>query len=150
LKELLLGIAVVYTILVLSAGVYFHRKTKTLGDYLVAGRALPLPIVFGTIWATYIGGATIVGWTGAFYTFGLDWWFYGIGAIAGVALISTALARSVYSRSGGGEALLMVPPRCRRYGYVFKDLESPRKPSRCPRCRSEWIEPPRFTIGKAG
>jgi SSS family solute:Na+ symporter len=95
LKELLLGIAVVYTILVLSVGVYFHRKTKTLGDYLVAGRALPLPIVLGTIWATYVGGATMVGWTGAFYTFGLDWWFYGIGAIAGVALISTALARRV-------------------------------------------------------
>jgi len=51
------------------------------------------------------------------------------------------LAKSVYSRSGGGEVLLMVPPRCRRCGYVFKDLESPRKPSRCPRCRSEWIEP---------
>jgi predicted Zn-ribbon and HTH transcriptional regulator len=60
------------------------------------------------------------------------------------------LARSVYSRSGGGEVLLMVPPRCRRCGYVFKDLGSPRKPGRCPRCRSEWIEPSRFTIGKVG
>jgi predicted Zn-ribbon and HTH transcriptional regulator len=59
------------------------------------------------------------------------------------------LARSVYSRSGVG-GLLMVPPRCRRCGYVFKDLESPRKPSRCPRCRSEWVEPLRFTIGKVG
>jgi len=58
------------------------------------------------------------------------------------------LARSVYSRSGGGEVLLMEPPRCRRCGYVFKDLEAPRRPSRCPRCKSEWIEPPRFTVGR--
>ncbi len=95
MKELLLGIAVAYTVLVLGTGVYFHKKVRSLSDYLVAGRTLPLPVVLGTIWATYVGGATMVGWTGAFYTFGLDWWFYGIGAIAGVVLISTVLARRV-------------------------------------------------------
>ncbi len=58
------------------------------------------------------------------------------------------LAKSVYSRSEGGESLLMVPPRCRKCGYVFKDLDTPRKPSKCPMCRSEWIEPPRFTVGR--
>jgi len=42
--------------------------------------------------------------------------------------------------------LYMVPPYCRSCGYVFKDLKRLRKPSRCPRCRSERIAPPRFTI----
>lgn len=45
-----------------------------------------------------------------------------------------------------GKTLLMEPPACRKCGYVFKDLKKPRKPSKCPRCGSEWIEPPRFII----
>jgi len=56
------------------------------------------------------------------------------------------IAKSIYAKSGGREVLLMEPPYCRKCGYVFKDLEKPKKPSRCPRCRSEWIEPPRFMI----
>ncbi|MEM2810799.1 MAG: transcriptional regulator, partial [Candidatus Korarchaeum sp.] len=42
--------------------------------------------------------------------------------------------------------LLMEPPQCRKCGYIFKDLKKPRKPSKCPKCGSEWISPPRFTI----
>ena len=56
------------------------------------------------------------------------------------------LARTIRRRSKGREILVMVPPRCKTCGYVFKDLEEPRKPSRCPRCRGERIEPPAFTI----
>jgi hypothetical protein len=56
------------------------------------------------------------------------------------------VAKTVRRSSGGEKALLMIPPRCRKCGYVFKDLDKPKKPSRCPRCKSEWIEPPRFII----
>jgi len=42
--------------------------------------------------------------------------------------------------------LLMQPPTCKSCGYVFKDLKRLRKPSKCPRCRSERIYPPRFII----
>ncbi|MEL9940211.1 MAG: transcriptional regulator [Ignisphaera sp.] len=56
------------------------------------------------------------------------------------------IAKSIRRKSGNRKALLMVPPRCRKCGYVFKDLEKPKKPSRCPKCKSEWIEPPRFII----
>ena len=59
------------------------------------------------------------------------------------------IARSVRRRSGGRKVLLMKPPTCRRCGYVFKDLSRPRKPSRCPRCKSEWIEPPAFKIASS-
>lgn len=58
------------------------------------------------------------------------------------------VARSLRSRSKGLEELVMEPPYCKRCGFVFKDLSRPRKPSRCPRCKSEWIAPPRFTIVK--
>jgi predicted Zn-ribbon and HTH transcriptional regulator len=56
------------------------------------------------------------------------------------------IAKSIRARSGGREYLAMDPPFCRKCGYVFRDLDKPRKPSRCPRCRSEWISPPRFII----
>jgi len=59
------------------------------------------------------------------------------------------IARTVKRSSGGRKALLMRPPVCRSCGYVFSDMvDRPRKPSRCPRCRSEWIEPPAFIIGE--
>jgi|UniRef100_A0A7J2U5Y4 predicted Zn-ribbon and HTH transcriptional regulator len=56
------------------------------------------------------------------------------------------IAKSIRRMYSGKKALVMVPPRCRKCGYIFKDLEKPKKPSKCPRCKSEWIEPPRFII----
>ncbi|WP_457620154.1 transcriptional regulator [Methanopyrus sp.] len=44
-----------------------------------------------------------------------------------------------------GKTLLMEPARCNKCGYVFKSLRV-KPPSRCPKCKSEWIQPPRFTI----
>jgi len=55
-------------------------------------------------------------------------------------------SRTLAARTG--LRILMEPPYCRKCGYVFRDLKRPRKPRRCPRCGSEWIEPPRFTVGK--
>ncbi len=50
------------------------------------------------------------------------------------------------ARGKYGMTLLMEPPVCRKCGYIFKDLRKPRKPSKCPKCGSQWIEPPRFII----
>ncbi|BCU69267.1 transcriptional regulator [Stygiolobus caldivivus] len=41
--------------------------------------------------------------------------------------------------------LIVYLPKCRKCGYVF-NLEKPKKPSKCPKCKSEDIEPPRFLI----
>lgn len=43
-----------------------------------------------------------------------------------------------------GVKLAVVPARCRSCGYEFKDRERLKKPSRCPICRSERIDPPKF------
>ena len=55
-------------------------------------------------------------------------------------------SRSLRRRSGGRLTIVMIPPQCANCGYVFKDLKRPRKPSRCPRCKSERIYPPLFTV----
>ncbi len=56
------------------------------------------------------------------------------------------IAKTLRRRYGGRAVLYMIPPRCKDCGYVFTDLREPRKPSRCPRCKSQRIEPPRFYI----
>ncbi|MGB9704410.1 MAG: transcriptional regulator [Pyrobaculum sp.] len=45
-----------------------------------------------------------------------------------------------------GYRLEVVPAVCRNCGYEFRDRERLKKPSRCPRCKSERIEPPRFYV----
>ena len=56
------------------------------------------------------------------------------------------IAKTIRRISGGRKVLVMRPPVCRKCGYVFKDLDRPRKPSKCPKCHSEWIVPPAFKI----
>jgi len=56
------------------------------------------------------------------------------------------IAKTVRRLSNNKMMLYMIPPRCRLCGYVFKDIDRPRKPSKCPVCKSERIEDPRFKI----
>jgi len=56
------------------------------------------------------------------------------------------IAKTVKAQSHGKEILVMIPPSCRKCGYTFKELDKPKKPSKCPRCKSERISPPAFKI----
>jgi predicted Zn-ribbon and HTH transcriptional regulator len=53
------------------------------------------------------------------------------------------LARSLKAR---GERLRVDPARCPACGFTFRKRERLTAPSRCPVCRSEQIEPPRFAV----
>ncbi|MBI2124529.1 transcriptional regulator, partial [Candidatus Pacearchaeota archaeon] len=39
-----------------------------------------------------------------------------------------------------------VPAYCKSCNFMFKEREKISKPSKCPRCRSEWIEAQMFYI----
>lgn len=54
------------------------------------------------------------------------------------------IAKSV--RAKDHEVLVMIPPSCRSCGFTFTNLDKPKKPSKCPKCRSERIAPPAFKI----
>jgi SSS family solute:Na+ symporter len=82
----------VYLVVIVAIGVYFKRYVSGVEDFALAGRSLGLPILLGTLFASYIGGATVVGWTGSFYEMGFDWWFSGIGALLGIALATFVMA----------------------------------------------------------
>lgn len=42
--------------------------------------------------------------------------------------------------------LIIEPAYCERCNFIFKDRTKIRKPSRCPRCNSESISEPIFSI----
>ena len=56
------------------------------------------------------------------------------------------IAKTIKGLSGGRETLIMDPPKCRKCGFIFKNTKHIKKPGRCPRCRSTWIEPAKFKI----
>jgi len=58
------------------------------------------------------------------------------------------LMKSVKRRSGGSEIIEMIPARCSSCGYEFRERDKIKKPSRCPRCKSERIQGPWFFLKK--
>src|SRR5699024_5763694 len=62
---------VVYLVLMAFIGIYFAKKSvKTDEDFIVAGRQLPLPVLIGTLLATFVGSGTVVGGASFIYQYG--------------------------------------------------------------------------------
>ncbi|NWF95276.1 MAG: transcriptional regulator [Candidatus Thorarchaeota archaeon] len=53
------------------------------------------------------------------------------------------IAKSIRSQ---GRELVARPAQCNKCGFVFSDRATVKKPSRCPKCKSEWIQPPGYLI----
>ena len=49
--------------------------------------------------------------------------------------------------SAQGKTLAIMPSRCFKCGYTFKNRRRFTRPGRCPRCRSRHIDAPLFRIG---
>ncbi len=61
----------VYVCIVIGIGLYAKRKIKSAEDYLVAGRALSLPLNSATLTAAFFGGVIIIGVPGGAYDLGI-------------------------------------------------------------------------------
>jgi predicted Zn-ribbon and HTH transcriptional regulator len=53
------------------------------------------------------------------------------------------IAKSVKSE---GKELLIRPASCGKCNYVFKVKATAKSPTKCPKCRSEWILPHAYLI----
>ncbi|NHJ12862.1 MAG: HTH domain-containing protein [Candidatus Thorarchaeota archaeon] len=53
------------------------------------------------------------------------------------------IAQSVKSE---GKELLVKPASCGKCNYIFSDRKTAKRPSKCPKCRSEWILSPAYII----
>ncbi|HHP7233887.1 MAG TPA: transcriptional regulator [Desulfobacterales bacterium] len=50
------------------------------------------------------------------------------------------------SLAAGGKRLNIQPSRCRKCGYEFADRRKLAPPSRCPRCKSTYLDPPYYEV----
>ena len=50
-----------YFLTVVALGVYYSRRSKSTEDFILAGHSLTTPFVTGSVVATWLGGAVILG-----------------------------------------------------------------------------------------
>lgn len=79
---------VVYSILILLFGYHGLDKTKNLRDFYIANRSLGLIPLVGTFIATWFSAASMLGFTGNVYTFGVSTTLYSVLAwFAGLTIM---------------------------------------------------------------
>lgn len=61
----------IYVALMLVVGVYASKKSRTTTDFIIAGRGMPMFLCTATIIATWFGGGSMMGSSGAAYDEGL-------------------------------------------------------------------------------
>ncbi len=94
-----------YLVGLLLFGVLLTRRVRTGADFMVAGRGLSLPVLVGTLVATWIGSGTMIASAGLSYRVGLSALWGPSGAWLGILL------------------LLFVARRARRFGaFTVPDL----------------------------
>jgi transcriptional regulator len=52
----------------------------------------------------------------------------------------------IQTLSAQGKKFKITPASCVFCGFEFKDRKRPTKPSRCPKCKNERIDPPKFRV----
>lgn len=69
MTQIYIGIGI-YLAVMLAVGFYASKKVSSAGDFLVAGRSLPLWLTVGTLSATWFGGGTVLGAAGTAFSEG--------------------------------------------------------------------------------
>ena len=82
-----LGVLVAYAALLMGFGLWAGRRSRTAGDFFVAGRRLGPLLLFSTILASNIGAGSTVNAAALGYRDGLSaWWWVGSAGIGSIAL----------------------------------------------------------------
>ena len=82
-----LALLVAYCVGIMVMGVVLGRRTKTKGDFFVAGRSLGPGLLFATLVAANIGAGSTVGASGLGYRDGLSaWWWVGSAGLGSLVM----------------------------------------------------------------
>ena len=84
---MLIASLVIYVVVLLVTTALSYRRSPSLDDFVMAGRSVSLVPLLFTTWVANFGGGAIVGWTGGFYRYGIDWVWLPLGFL--LALIFT-------------------------------------------------------------
>jgi len=87
MNPLYLGFILAYLTGLIVVGVVLSRRVRTGADFMVAGRGLSLPILVGTLVATWIGSGTIIAGAGLSYRVGISALWGPSGAWLGILLL---------------------------------------------------------------
>jgi SSS family solute:Na+ symporter/sodium/proline symporter len=72
----LLAVVVLYPMILLGVSLWRSRSVKSHDDFMVAGRAVPVPLLVGTLVCTWIGSGSLFGGAGLAYRTGIaELWF---------------------------------------------------------------------------
>lgn len=85
----------VYLAAVIAIVVISGRKSKTFKDYALADGKLPWFVLTGTIIASLIGGGTMMGYVGSFYTYGVLYFWMFIALFAAQIVMAYFIAARV-------------------------------------------------------
>lgn len=83
-----LVLLIVYSAALVGIGLWVGRVVTTTGDFFVARRRLPAPLVFATVLAANIGAGSTVGAASLGYQNGLGAWWWNGSAGAGSLLLA--------------------------------------------------------------
>jgi len=84
-----------YLVLLIAIGFYFSKKMKGMGDFLVAGRKLNLPLTTATLMATWTGAAAITGYAGWCYYCGYSMLWIAFATTPSLIIIGILFAKNL-------------------------------------------------------
>ncbi len=82
-----LAVILVYLAILVGIGVWASRRVSSQEDFSVAGRTLPVPVLFATLLACWIGTGSIFGNAEKTYETGIAAWILPIGELLGIAAL---------------------------------------------------------------
>ncbi|MBN2446403.1 MAG: sodium:solute symporter family protein [Phycisphaerae bacterium] len=82
-----------YLLALIGYGAWHSRRIRTQEDFAVAGRKLTVPVLVGTMLATWIGTGSLIGNAEKTYEVGIAMALMPIGSTLGILILSTVAAR---------------------------------------------------------
>jgi SSS family solute:Na+ symporter len=88
-------ILIIYIAGILGVIIYASKLVRSVDDYFLAGRKLSWWVAGGSIAATAVGGATVIGYPGSYYSIGADWYFMFPAVLLAALFMAFFVARRV-------------------------------------------------------
>jgi Na+/proline symporter len=111
-----LAVGLLYLAVLVVIGVASARRSRTAGDYFLAGRRLGLVTAALTTMASIMSGFVFVGGPGLFYQVGLGSFWIVISSSFTGALMAWVLAKPLFRLSREGDCLTVPDIILRRFG----------------------------------
>jgi len=84
--NLLVAVVFAYPLILIAISLWRSRKVKSHADFMVAGRAVPVLLLVGTLVCTWIGSGSLFGGAGLAYRTGIAELWFSFGAWIGLVV----------------------------------------------------------------